>query len=147
MTIDKLTVFSRLDGSGPSEAVDLARRFLMEKNISGLSERSHSVKVSETLRLWQTRLRNTEITKRAIPGAELLIKQLQTLNPDADLEQFSFMSPRKVGSIFFDRASSAFVGLVVVDRPGRTPPPEQRETASAPGAHAPRPRRRRRAAP
>jgi hypothetical protein len=116
MTIDKGNLLLRLDSSPPSESVDLARMFLTFTDVKPLSERIPRVRVSEATRLWGTRLKNVKFTKKPIQGVEWLLRRLESLGSEDELEQFNFTGREFAGSLFFALKDQDFVGVVLVDR-------------------------------
>jgi hypothetical protein len=118
MTIDRLSILSRLEGYDPSDSIIRARAFLAADDLKAVSDRPVRIKVSEALRLWETRLKNTTITNRSIQGAATFVGQLRMLDPNVDLEQVGFISPKYAGNVFFDDKNGKFVGLVLVERSG-----------------------------
>ncbi len=71
---------------------------------------------SEVLRLWETRLRNTVLTGRAIQGAAELVDELRKIPADAAVEQFGFSGSKRTANVFFDAATRALLGSVVVEQ-------------------------------
>ena len=116
MTIDKLSILSRLDGHDPSDSIIRARAFLAADDIKAVADKPVRVKVSEALRLWETRLKNTTITNRPIQGADAFVERLRMLDPSVELEQIGFMSSNLAGNVFFEDRDGKFVGLVLVER-------------------------------
>jgi hypothetical protein len=117
MTIDKESLLLlRLQRSSPSESVDLANMFLTSTDVQPVSERVLRVRVSEAAALWRTRLQNVRFTNKPIRGVEWLVKRLDALAPEEELEQFNFRSREFAGSLFFTVSENEFVGVVFVDR-------------------------------
>ncbi|MDB5401005.1 MAG: hypothetical protein QOD93_2779 [Acetobacteraceae bacterium] len=114
---DKMAVFARVDAAAQSEMKNLAWGLLRKPDTHPVSDKPVTVKVSDALYLWNTRLKNTRLTHRPIRGAELLVDQLRTMASDTELEQIGFKSPKQAANLFFDRKSGEFVGLILVDIP------------------------------
>jgi hypothetical protein len=114
---DKMAVFARVDAAAQSEMKNLARGLLLKPDTHPVSDKPVTVKVSDALYLWNTRLKNTKFTHRPIRGAELLVDQLQTMASDTELEQFGFKNSKQAANLFFVRKSGEFVGLILVDIP------------------------------
>jgi len=111
----KRQLADRLESAEGCKSVVIARSFLADPDIRLVSDRSHVVRASEALALWQARLDIcTEITQKPIYGVESLIDRLGGL--DSELEQFPLSGPQHAGSLFFEAGNGAFVGAVVVDR-------------------------------
>jgi hypothetical protein len=93
MTVSKMIILSRLNEASVFPAIDmkLAKSFLTAKDTTAVSETRILVKVSEAIRLWGARLKNTSLTGSPIHGAENFLERLQTLDPDIYLEQFGFI--------------------------------------------------------
>jgi hypothetical protein len=116
MTIDKESLLLRLGRSTPSESVDLAKMLLASTEVKPLSEHAARGTVSEAVMLWRTRLNNVKHTKKPIQGVEWLLKRLETLGSEDELEQFSFTGREFHGSLFFAVNDHEFLGVVLVDR-------------------------------
>jgi hypothetical protein len=114
VTIDKAEILSRISKVEESEEMRRARSLLDAWDTRPLSEAPVVLKVSQALSLWKTRLRiSIEITKRPICGAQALVDKLLTLDPGADLEQFSFINSEMGGNVFFERANHNYVGVTL----------------------------------
>jgi transposase len=122
MSMDKAAIVSRLGTSEALDLIELATSFVMADDTRFVSDRVVRIKVSEALSLWETRLKNTEITKQPIYGASRLVEKLRVLDPNSFIEQFGFMSPRRGGNLFFSECDGKFIGLAIGDRPDGRPP-------------------------
>ncbi len=114
MTIDKESLLLRLGRTTPSESVDLAKMLLASGQ--PVSAQPEHVAVFEAVMLWRTRLNNVKYTKKPIRGVEWLLKRLETLRPEDELEQFGFTGGELAGNLFFAANNQEFVGVVLVDR-------------------------------
>ncbi len=123
--IDRRTILQRLDNAVEDALVTRIRACLVREDTRLVSDRSSKVSVSEALRLWTTRLQNTDVTGQQLYGAKSLLSRLKSLTPQRKLEQFAFVSPDTAGNLFFEGRSRQFVGAVLVDtgagreKPGR----------------------------
>jgi hypothetical protein len=97
---DKMAVFARVDAAAQSEMKNLAWGLLRKPDTHPVSDKPVTVKVSDALYLWNTRLKNTRLTHRPIRGAELLVDQLRTMASDTELEQIGFKSPKQAANLF-----------------------------------------------
>ena len=75
-----------------------------------------AVTVSEALRLWRTRRKNTQITKAKIEGLDDLLDRLEGLAPQRRLDQFGFMGPKTAITVFFVHTDGSYVGSAILDR-------------------------------
>jgi DNA-binding protein HU-beta len=117
----------KLLAAGGPDMPAAVRTFLASQETKPLFNHPIIVAVTELIRLWETRTENAEYAKAKIYGADELIRKLRTLKPEEQVEQRSFANPSKVGSLFFRRKMSEFLGAVLVaqtvksqDRPNRT---------------------------
>jgi hypothetical protein len=117
MTIDKSTIILRLQPLERVELIARARAYLEQEDTRPISESPTRVTVSEALRLWSTRRKNTEITGVIIHGIDSLVEALERLSPEVDLDQFGFVSDSIAITVFFKNEDHGFVGLLMVNRP------------------------------
>jgi hypothetical protein len=116
MRLDKLAVASCLNELENADALQLAQSFLHAQGTLPVSEKPILVKASEALRLWETRLKNTEFTHQPISGAESLVKNLRNMPPNQLLEQFGFMNEKMAGNFFFKDEGKKVVGFILVNK-------------------------------
>ena len=98
------------------------RGYLEREDTRLVSDRASKVSVSEALRLWRTRLQNTDVTGQTLHGVQSLLARLQSLTPQRKLEQVAFIGPETAANLFFERTSHSFVGAVLVDTGGKLTP-------------------------
>jgi hypothetical protein len=117
--IDRSYVLQRLENAsnnGPDEAlVPRIKAWLQHKDTRLVSSRPSKVSVSEALRLWTTRLKNTDVTGQRLDGVDSLLEQLKGLTPQRKLEQYALVGSKTTGNLFFEGSSLRFVGAVLVD--------------------------------
>ncbi len=113
--IDRRIILQRLEKEAEDALVARIRACMVREDTRLISERSSKVSVSEALRLWTTRLRNTDVTGQQLHGAQSLLSRLHGLTRQSKLEQFAFVSPDTAGNLFFEGSSHHFVGAVLVD--------------------------------
>ena len=114
MNVDKAKLLFRLEGSKNSESKDLARVFLASAHLEPHSQLPGRISAAEAIRIWRTRSNNVKYTEKCIRGVELLLKRLEALDPNDELEQYSFTGSEFSGNLFFATKSQEFVGLVFV---------------------------------
>jgi hypothetical protein len=122
MTIDRQTLLQRLEGEQGDAVVARIVGYLEREDTRIVSDRTSKVSVSEALRLWRTRLLNTDITGQTLHGIESLLSRLQTFAPQRKLEQVAFIGSETAANLFFERTSHSFVGAVLVDTGGKGNP-------------------------
>jgi hypothetical protein len=113
--IDRGAILQRLDHEESSAQVRRIRDWLKQEDTRLLSDRPAKVSVSEALRLWTTRLQNTDITGQRLDGAESFVTRLKSLTPQRKLEQFALIGSKATGNLFFEGSTHRFVGAVIVD--------------------------------
>jgi hypothetical protein len=113
--IDRSAILQRLDHERSSAQVQRIRDWLRQEDTRLISDRPSKVSVSEALRLWTTRLENTDITGQRLDGAELFVSRLKSLTPQRKLEQFALVGSNATGNLFFEGSTHRFVGAVIVD--------------------------------
>jgi len=107
----------RLGEFGDSEALAVARRFLDDPNTRVASDHPTHTTATELLKVWEVRVRNTQITGRTLRGAKAFVQRLIALPPGTEVVLYSLQSPELVGLFFFEVHADTFVGLVLVERP------------------------------
>jgi hypothetical protein len=122
MTVDRQTLLQRLEGERDDAVVARIRGYLEREDTRLVSDRTSKVSVSEALRLWRTRLLNTDITGQTLHGIESLLSRLQSFAPQRKLDQFAFIGSDAAANLFFERTSHSFVGAVLVDTDGNGKP-------------------------
>jgi hypothetical protein len=70
----------------------------------------------DVLRLWETREKTSALSGPVIPGVANLNAHLSQLPPNAPVEQYSFDTKLRAGSIFIDPATGEFLGDTIVER-------------------------------
>lgn len=117
--IDRSDILLRLEGVSndpPNVAlVPRIRAWLQREDTRLVSNTPSKVSVSEALRLWTTRLQNTDVTGQRLDGADSFIQKLKSLTPQRKLEQFALIGSKTTGNLFFEGSSHRFVGAVLVD--------------------------------
>jgi hypothetical protein len=93
--------------------MDRALNFLERPNVHPVSEYPAKVKASEILRLWRVRQKNTKITGHIIHGIGSLIKSLEHLPADLNIDQFGFIDGNAGGIFWFKERNGDFVGIVL----------------------------------
>ncbi|MBR1210955.1 hypothetical protein [Bradyrhizobium sp. JYMT SZCCT0180] len=115
MTIGRESLLRRLETLPHSESVDLAKLFLTSTDEEPTLESASRISASEAIRLWGTRLKNVEYTKKPIQGVEWLLMRLETLRPGDELDQFSLVGREFHGILFFSVEGQEFMGLMLVE--------------------------------
>lgn len=113
--IDRGAILQRLDHEQSSAQLRRIRDLLKQEDTRLISDRPSKVSVSEALRLWTTRLLNTDITGQRLDGAESFVSRLKSLTPQRKLEQFALVGSKATGNLFFEGSTHRFVGAVIVD--------------------------------
>ncbi len=113
--IDTSTILRRLDSEQTDERVKRIRNLLRREDTRLVSDRPSKLSVSEALRLWTTRLQNTDVTGQHLDGAELFVSRLKSFTPQRKLEQFALISSDATGNLFFDLSTRHFVGAVIIN--------------------------------
>jgi len=113
--IDTSTILRRLDNEPADERVKRIRNLLRREDTRLVSDRPSKLSVSEALRLWTTRLQNTDVTGQHLDGAELFVRRLKSYTPQRKLEQFALVNSEATGNLFFDLSTRHFVGAVIVN--------------------------------
>ena len=109
-------LLKRLDTIGADPIVLRLRELLAQEDAKVIGDRLNKVSVSEALRLWRTRLKNTDITGLHLDGAEPLIRRLEGLAPQRKLEHVAVIGHHQGINLFFQSAHpSEFVGAIVYD--------------------------------
>jgi hypothetical protein len=106
----------RLKSSTPSPSSRKVLKLLSEDLTRPVSAVPATVTVSEALRLWRTRLKNTRYTDAPLKGVQDLLKHLEELAPQRKLDQFGFVSPQAAVTVFFTRTDGAYVGSAILDK-------------------------------
>lgn len=122
MVFDKNLLLSKVTGPHVTEEMRRAKALLADEDTRRVSERVMVGPVSEALRIWGTRLKNTAITGKEIFGLRDLVTKLRSLDNATTLEEFAFIGPRSGGSLFFEHETEEFVGLVAVTVENAKPP-------------------------
>ncbi len=110
------TVQERLRSTSRSPSSRKALKLLAEDETRPVSSAPATVTVSEALRLWRTRLKNTQFTNAPLNGVQDLLKHLEQLAPQRKLDQFGFVSPQAALTVFFTRTDGAYVGSAILDK-------------------------------
>jgi hypothetical protein len=117
--IDRSFILQRLESASndlPDHAlVPRIKAWLQREDTRLVSTSPSKVSVAEALRLWTTRLQNTDVTGQQLDGADSFIKQLKSLTPQRKLEQFALIGSKTTGNIFFEGSTHRFVGAILVD--------------------------------
>jgi len=109
-------VLERLGQEDASASAKQTKRWLENSDLKPVGRGPASVTVKEALRLWRTRLRNIEFTKKPINGLPELIRGLESLAPQRKVDQFGFTGSTSVATLFFDRQKGQYIGSAVVER-------------------------------
>jgi hypothetical protein len=113
---DRNSILKRLDDDRGSPQIRRLRGLLKREDTRIVSNRSSKVSVSEALRLWKTRLKNTDVTGLHLDGARSLVTRLESLTPQRKLEQFALVAGDTSGNVFFDGSTRHFVGAIIVEK-------------------------------
>ena len=113
---DRSAILQRLESERSDALVQRNRVWLEREDTHLLRSTPAKVSVSEALRLWTTRLLNTDVTGQSLDGAESFVKRLKTYTPQRKLEQYALVGPETAGNLFFDLSTHHFVGAVIVNR-------------------------------
>lgn len=117
---DTSTILRRLENEQGDEHVQQIRHLLLREDTRLVSPRPSKLSVSEALRLWTTRLQNTDVTGQHLDGAESFVRRLKSFTPQRKLEQFALVNSEATGNLFFDLSTRHFVGAIIVNT-GKTP--------------------------
>jgi|SRR5579863_10452131 len=81
-----------------------------------MSEKLEPVRTSAdaTLHLWRTRLITSGLPLLSLNGIRLLVRKLQTLPPDTELEQYGLTGPTFAGNVYFHSSTGEFLGDTIV---------------------------------
>lgn len=109
-------VRERVKSSSQSSSSRKVLKLLAEDLTRPVSAAPATVTVSEALRLWRTRLKNTEYTNAPLKGVQDLLKHLEELAPQRKLDQFGFVSPQAAVTVFFTRTDGVYVGSAILDK-------------------------------
>jgi hypothetical protein len=102
------------------EMVDRMNAFLHDPGTREVSAQPVLLPASEVLRLWETRLRNTGITGRPLPGAAGLVDRLRDVPATTEIQQVGLVNDRMrmAGNLFLASDAAAggqrIVGAVIV---------------------------------
>ena len=94
-------------------------KLLKEHETRPVAKTPATTTVSEALRLWRTRLKNTEFTQAPLEGVEDLLHGLEQLAPQRKVDQFGFVGPKSAMTVFFTRTGGAYVGSAIIARSQR----------------------------
>jgi hypothetical protein len=113
--IDRSAILQRLDRESGDAQIQRIREWLQREDTRLVSDRPSKLSVSEALRLWTTRLQNTDVTGQSLVGAESFVSRLKSLTPQRKLEQFALVGSEATGNLFFDPSTHHFVGAVIIN--------------------------------
>jgi hypothetical protein len=118
--IDRTKILERLDNEPGDPSFLRLRDWLQREDTRLVSDRPSKLSVSEALRLWTTRLQNTDITGQHLVGADSFVDHLKSFTPQRTLDQFALVGPEETGNLFFDRSTHRFVGAILVNTKKKT---------------------------
>jgi hypothetical protein len=111
---DRAIILKRVE-TAEDAVVPRLRTWLQRDDTHFVSHREAKVTVSEALRLWTARLKNTDITGMHLDGATSFVTRLKSYAPQRKIAQVALAGPDTTGTLFFDGSTHDFVGAVVVD--------------------------------
>jgi hypothetical protein len=109
-------LLSRIDQDRHADALRRARQFLRSNGLKTVRSKPAVRRASEILSIWKVREKNSNLTGVSIPGVETLVRNLEALAADSEVEQFGFTGDEFAGSLFFDRKTRHFLGDTIVER-------------------------------
>jgi hypothetical protein len=78
-----------------------------------ISDNPRRVKISEVLKVWKIRHKNTQITKHEIYGLPFLITALEELPPESVLDQIGIVGDELAGVFWCRIDNGKLVGAVI----------------------------------
>lgn len=103
----------------PSSSAKEILEILQDDEVKPVADIPATTTVSEALRLWRTRLKNTEFTKAPLEGVQDLLRHLEELAPQRKVDQFGFVGPNSAMTVFFTHTGGSYVGSAIIRRQGR----------------------------
>lgn len=112
---DRLTTLFEIQALAPTHLAQAATRWLSEDGIEETIDRPGEIEVAEAARLWRLRSHHVQQAGKHLVGAEEFLAELTALNPAKKLRQYSFHGAEHTGSVFFEKGTQKYVGLVIVE--------------------------------
>ncbi|HEY5055550.1 MAG TPA: hypothetical protein VII58_05275 [Acidobacteriaceae bacterium] len=116
---DRSSILRRLEDESNSPRLRRLRGLLERDDTRLIANLPSKVSVAEALRLWTTRLKNTDVTGQRLDGAHSLVTRLKALTPQRKLEQFALVGRDATGNVFFDGSTHHFVGAIIIEKDAR----------------------------
>lgn len=107
---------SRLDQENDDDTVRSAKTWLSRTDTKPVFEHPVLISAHEAFHLWRVRLKNALDKGHPLSGATSLVARLETLAPQQNLEQYSFIGPLISGNLFFEETSGRYVGSVLIEK-------------------------------
>lgn len=97
----------------PSESAAQIRTLFEDESLQLTTEEPARTTAAEARRLWRTRLRNTRITRKELPGLVQLVEALENMAGQKQVDQFALSSAEAAVTLFFESSDHAFLGYVL----------------------------------
>ncbi len=112
---DRSMALSAILATAPAHIAQAAAHWLNEDGIEECVDRPGEIQVASAIRLWKVRAFHVRRAGKELVGADEFLANLATLNPSKKLTQYSFHGAEHTGSVFFEKTSRKYVGLVMVE--------------------------------